>query len=89
MYSAPTGMEEDQIAPLLAHRVFVTSNAKDLREAAAINEFSIIDTANAYQDPECIAKEISQFWMQLGLKGKRPFVLKLRREGGPILEEVE
>ncbi len=82
-------MKDDEIASLLSHRIFVTNSAEDFRLAAAVHEFSIIDTAGYLQDPPSLAQEIFQCWMQLKLKGKQPFILRLMREGGPVLEQVE
>jgi hypothetical protein len=89
VYTVKTGMKDEQIAPLLAHRIFVTNNAKDFRESAAVYEFSIIDTANALQDPQTLARQISDAWIQMSLKGKQPFILRLMKQGDPVLEQVE
>jgi hypothetical protein len=82
-------MKDDEVAALLCHRIFVTNNAEEFRLAAAVHEFSIIDTAGYLQDPPSLAREISQHWLQLKLRGKQPFILRLMREGGPVLEQVE
>jgi hypothetical protein len=60
VYTVPRGAMDEQIAPLLAHRVLVTNNIGDFFEVAAIHEFSIIDTSNARQDPITLAAEISE-----------------------------
>jgi hypothetical protein len=83
------GMTDDEIGPLLAHRVLITGNVELFREAAAIHEFSIIDIANYDHDVLSLAGEISRAWMKLGLKRKQAFVLTLRRDGEPVLREVE
>lgn len=82
-------VDGDEIGPLLAHRVLVTSNAEFYRELAAIHEFSIIDIVNYDRDPFSLAGEISRLWMELGLKRKQTFVLTLRRGGESLLEEIE
>ena len=89
VYTVRHGMKDEQIAPLLAHRIFVTNNSRDFLSAAAIFEFSIIDTSNAYQDPASLAEEISEAWIAMKLKGKQPFVLRLNRETPPTLESVD
>jgi hypothetical protein len=89
VYSLARGICDDQIGPLLAHRVLVASNGEAFREAAAIHEFSIIDTANYDQDTSALAREISRAWMRLGLRRKQPFMLKLMRAGEPVLSDIE
>jgi hypothetical protein len=89
VYTVKRGMKNEQIAPLLAHRIFVTNNPKDFLSAAAIYEFSMIDTSNAYQDPTSLAEEVSEAWIAMKLKGKQPFVLRLNRGGAPSLESVD
>jgi len=89
VYTLPRGLKDEQIAPLLAHRIFVTNNAEDFRQEAPEKEFSIIDTSGALQDPEALAKQISRLWIGLKLNTQRPFVLKLRRDGSGVLEPIE
>lgn len=72
IYAIKNDQKDEQIAPLLAHRIFVTNNPRDFRSAAAIYEFSMIDTSNAYQDPTSLAEEISDAWITMKLKGKHP-----------------
>jgi hypothetical protein len=38
--------------------------------AAAIYEFSMIETSNAYQDPASLAQEISDAWIAMKLKDR-------------------
>jgi hypothetical protein len=68
-------MKDDEIATLLCHRVLVTNSAEEFRLAAAVHEFSIIDTADCDQEPPSLARAISKHWLQLKLKGKQPFIL--------------
>jgi hypothetical protein len=89
VYTVKNDLKDEQIAPLLAHRVLVTNNPRDFLSAAAIYEFSMIDTSNAYQDPTSLAQEISDAWITMKLKGKQPFVLHLNRGGAPSLESVD
>jgi hypothetical protein len=89
VYIVKSGLKDEQTAPLLAHRIFVTNDPKDFLSAAAIYEFSIIDMSNAYQDPTSLAQEISDAWITMKLKGKQPFVLHLNRGRGPSLESVD
>jgi len=89
VYVVKNDLKDEQIAPLLAHRIFVTTNPKDFLSAAAIYEFSMIDTSNADQDPTSLAEEISEAWIAMTLKGKQPFVLHLNRGGAPSLESVD
>jgi len=89
VYIVKNDLKNEQTAPLLAHRIFVTNNPKNFLSAAAIYEFSMIDTSNAYQDPTSLAQEISEAWIAMKLKGKQPFVLHLNRGGAPSLESVD
>ena len=82
-------MDDLEIAHLLCNRILVTRRAEQFRYAAPVHEFSIIDMAGYLQDPLSLAQEISQHWLQLKLRGKQPFILRLRREGVPVLEQVE
>jgi hypothetical protein len=89
VYTVKNDLKDEQIAPMLAHRIFVTTNPKDFLSAAAIYEFSMIDTLNACQDPASLAQEISDAWIAMKLKGRQPFVLRLNRGGAPSLESVD
>ena len=82
-------LKDDQIAGMLAHRIFVTNNADDFRQYAAEEEFSIIDTSKASQEPEGLASMISEAWIRLQLRGKQPFILRLMRNGRHTLEDIE
>jgi hypothetical protein len=82
-------LSDDQIGPLLAHRVLITSNVDRFQELAAVHEYSLIDIANCNHDAPSLAAEISKLWMKPGLKHKQGFVLRLTREGAPVLEDVE
>jgi hypothetical protein len=84
----PSTAHED-VAQLLCQRVFVTSRADKFRHAAAVHEFSIIDIAGCVLDPEALTQEISQHWNQLRLREKQPFVFRLRKNGLPVLEDIE
>ncbi len=83
------GLEEEEIAPLLAQRVLVTNSASNFQEFAAIYEFSIIEAGNTNQDPLLLAKQISETWTRLGLKHKQPFLLQLYRDAEPVLADIE
>jgi hypothetical protein len=79
------------IAHLLCNRILVTRRAGgEFRYIAPIHEFSIIDVAECLQDDlASVAYEISQHWNQLKLRDKQPFTLRLRRDGVPVLEDLE
>jgi hypothetical protein len=76
------------IGYLLGGRILVTDRAEKFRHAAAVHEFSIIDTAGYTQDPSSVAEEIAEHWTQLEARGA-PYILRLRRYGEPMLERVE
>jgi hypothetical protein len=76
------------IGDLLGGRVLVTNRAEMFRHAAAVHEFSIIETADYTQDPSSVAEEIAEHWMPLEARGA-PYILRLRRYGEPTLERVE
>jgi hypothetical protein len=59
----------DQQMYLLEHRVLSTEHSKDFLEAAVIQEFSIIDTAQATKEPEKLADIISREWLSGSLRG--------------------
>ena len=84
-----TDTAHEELAQLLFQRVFVTARADEFRYAAAVHEFSIIDVANYLEDAESMAMEISRHWNQLRLRDKQPFVLHLRKDGVPVLEDIE
>lgn len=86
---APT-MADLEIAHLLCNRILVTRRAEVFRYAAPVHEFSIIDVADCFQDDlASVAYEMSQHWSQLKLRHKQPFTLRLRRDGVPVLEDLE
>ena len=78
-----------ELGGLLGERIFVTNRAEEFRHAAAVHGFSIIDTAGYNRDPESVAEEISEDWTQLQVRGNVPYILRLRRDGVPMLERVE
>jgi hypothetical protein len=87
---AHSDMTDLEIAHLLCQRIFVTKRAQEFRYAAPVHEFSIIDVAVRPQDDLApVALEISQHWNQLKLRDKQPFTLRLRRDGVPVLEDLE
>ena len=67
----------------------MTNRAEVFRHAAAVHEFSIIDTAEYTQDPSSVAEEIAEHWRQLQVRGRVPYILRLRRYREPMLERVE
>jgi hypothetical protein len=77
------------IGYLLGGRILVTNRAEVFRHAAAVHEFSIIDTAGYTQDPSSVAEEIAEHWRQLQVRGRVPYILRLKRYGEPMLERVE
>ena len=77
------------IGYLLGGRILVTNRAEVFRHAAAVHEFSIIDTAGYTQDPSSVVEEIAEHWRQLQVRGHVPYILRLRRYGEPMLERVE
>jgi hypothetical protein len=77
------------IGYLLGGRILVTDRAEKFRHAAAVYEFSIIDTASYTQDPSSMAEEIAEQWTQLQVRGNVPYILRLKRYGEPTLERVE
>jgi hypothetical protein len=83
------GATDDEIGQFLAHRVLVTGRLECFRENAAINEYSIIDTADFDHDASSLAVEVSRLWPELGLKHRRGWVLRLRHDGQSTLEEIE
>jgi hypothetical protein len=87
---AHSTMADLEIAHLLCNRILVTQRAGEFRYAAPVHEFSIIDIAECLQDDlASVAYEISQHWNQLRLRDKQPFTLRLRRDGVPVLENLE
>jgi hypothetical protein len=87
---AHSSMDDLEIARLLCNRILVTRRAREFRYAAPVHEFSIIDVADCLQDDlASVAYEISQHWNQLRLRDKQPFTLRLRRDGVPVLEDLE
>jgi hypothetical protein len=88
---AHSTMKDLEIAHLLCNRILVTRRAGgEFRYIAPIHEFSIIDVAECPQDDlASVAYEISQHWNQLRLRDKQPFTLRLRRDGVPVLEDLE
>jgi hypothetical protein len=88
---ADSTMADLEIAHLLCNRILVTRRAGgEFRYIAPIHEFSIIDVAECPQDDlASVAYEISQHWNQLRLRDKQPFTLRLRRDGVPVLEDLE
>jgi hypothetical protein len=76
------------IGYLLRGRILVTNRAEVFRHAAAVHDFSIIETADYTQDPSSVAEEIAEYWTQLETRGQ-PYILRLRRYGEPMLERVE
>jgi hypothetical protein len=88
---AHSNMDDLEIAHLLCNRILVTRRAGgEFRYIAPIHEFSIIDVAECPQDDlASVAYEISQHWNQLRLRDKQPFTLRLRRDGVPVLEDLE
>jgi hypothetical protein len=87
---ADSTMDDLEIAHLLCNRILVTRRAGEFRYAAPVHEFSIIDVAECIQDDlAAMALEISQYWNQLKLRDKQPFTLRLRRDGVPMLEDLE
>jgi hypothetical protein len=77
------------IGYLVGGRILVTNRAEVFRHAAAVHEFSIIDTAGYTQDPSSVAEEIAEQWRQLKARGGVPYILRLRRYREPMLEKVE
>jgi hypothetical protein len=87
---AHSTMDDLEIAHLLYNRILVTRHVDVFRYAAPVHEFSIIDVAECPQDDlASVAYEISQHWNQLRLRDKQPFTLRLRRDGVPVLEDLE
>jgi hypothetical protein len=87
---ADSTMDDLEVAHLLCNRILVTRRAGEFRYAAPVHEFSIIDVAECIQDDlAAMALEISQYWNQLKLRDKQPFTLRLRRDGVPVLEDLE
>ena len=85
-----TTMDDLEIAHLLCNRILVTRRAREFRYAAPVHEFSIVDVAECLQDDlASVAYEISQHWTQLRLRDKQPFTLRVRRDGVPVLEDLE
>jgi hypothetical protein len=83
-------MADREIAHLLCNRILVTRRAEEFRYAAPVHEFSVIDIAECLQDDlASVAYEISQHWNQLKLRDKQPFTLRSRRDGVPVLEDLE
>jgi hypothetical protein len=83
-FDSPYGMGQ-----LVFNTILVTDRAEKFRHAAAVYEFSIIDTASYTQDPSSMAEEIAEHWTQLQVRGNVPYILRLRRYGEPMLERVE
>jgi hypothetical protein len=87
---AHSTMDDLEIAHLLCNRILVTRRAREFRYAAPVHEFSIIDIAECLQDDlASVADEVSHHWSQLRLRDKQPFTLRLRRDGVPVLEDLE
>jgi hypothetical protein len=87
---ADSNMADLEIAHLLCNRILVTQRAGEFRYAAPVHESSIIDIAECVRDDiASVAYEISQHWNQLRLRDKQPFTLRLRRDGVPVLENLE
>lgn len=78
-----------ELGGLLGKRIFVTNRAEQVRHAAAVHEFSIIDTAGYTQDPSSVPAEIAEHWTKLQVRGHVPYILRLRRYDEPIVERVE
>jgi hypothetical protein len=89
VYRVTSGMQDDQIAKELAHRILVTNNAADFREAAAIHEFSIIDTRSTLKDPAVLAEQISRVWIEAELRSKQPFYARLNQDGTATVTSIE
>ena len=88
-FHAPGVLGDEQIGPLLAHRVLITKHASEFQEAAAIHEFSLIDVSESCRDHDILAETISRAWCELSLKRKRPFLLRLGPEGATALLPIE
>jgi hypothetical protein len=87
---AHSTLDDLEIAHLLCNRILVSRRAREFRYAAPVHEFSVIDVAECPQDDlASVAQEISQQWTQLRLRDKQPFTLRLRRDGVPVLEDLE
>ena len=87
---ADSTLDDLEIAHLLCNRILVTRRSKKFRYAAPVHEFSIIDIAECREDDlVSVAYEISHHWNQLRLRDKQPFTLRLRRDGVPVLEDLE
>jgi hypothetical protein len=87
---AGSNMDDMEIAHLLCNRILVTRRSKKSRYAAPVHEFSIIDIAECVQDdPASVAYKISQHWNQLKLRDKQPFILRLKHDSQPMLEDLE
>lgn len=82
-------MADEETGRLLCQRVLVTRRGDRFRHAAAVHEFSIVEGIDYLEDLSGLALDISRHWMQLRLRERQPFVLRLQRNGSPILEQVE
>ncbi len=89
VFELAEGATEYEIGQLLAHRVLVTGRLEHFQEIAAINEYSIIDTADFDHDASSCAAEISRLWLELGLEHSKGWALRLRREGPSTLDDIE
>jgi hypothetical protein len=91
------GMEDQMARPsmhneldsLLSEGILVTNRAEAFRHAAAVNGFSIIDIAEYSADPQILTEEIAARWVDLHVRGRVPYILRLNRHGRPLIERVE
>lgn len=88
VYRVASHMTDEQIAPLLAHRVFVTNNPDQYRELAAIHEFSIIHTGATSKDPASVAQQISRVWIDESLRARQPFYARLLQDGSVVISDI-
>jgi hypothetical protein len=79
----------DQQMDLLVHRVLITEHSKEFSEAAVIHEFGIIDTALATKEPKKLADIISREWLAGSLRGRQPFIARIRADGSVTVGEIE
>jgi hypothetical protein len=83
------GTTLDRLIDILAHRIFVADDPKDFVEAAAIEEFSIIDTKTFPKDSSVLADQISQAFVDLELTSKQPFLLYWKDQREPTLKLID
>jgi hypothetical protein len=88
IYARNLGADQEVYHPFI-HRVFVTEHSRGFLEAAAIHEFSIIDTVLASKDPENLADIISREWLAGSLRGRQPFVARISADGSVTVNEIE